>query len=230
VKPPQIADKRAFYSRPEVTARYEDQRFGGASGARVNQREIEIALTMLPTTGTVLDVACGTGRLALALTERGQTVVGVDYSPAMAAVAVGRGVRTVVSDAFVLPFAAGAFDAVVALRFAFHYAELGPLLQEMRRVARPGATLVFDTYSWSPRALVPLGAAQWGGRVHLHAREEVARISAGLGLRLERAEHCFLFSPYLYRLVPLVIERTFEALERHVPPAMLCRAFWKFVV
>jgi SAM-dependent methyltransferase len=230
MRPPDVADKRAFYSQPEVTASYERQRFGGASGARVNQREIEIALEMLPATGRVLDLACGTGRLAVALAERGQPVVGVDYSPAMAAMSAGRGVRTAVGDAFALPFAPGTFDAVVALRFAFHYAELDPLLREMRRVARDGGTLVFDTYSWSPRALVPLGAARWGGLVHLHPRREVARVGAGLGLRLERSGRCFLFSPYLYRLAPLPLERAFEALERHVPPSLLCRAFWKFVV
>jgi hypothetical protein len=58
----------------------------------------------------------------------------------------------------------------------------------------------------------------------------VARIGAALGLRLERAERCFLFSPYLYRLVPLALERAFEALERHVPSSLLCRTFWRFVV
>jgi SAM-dependent methyltransferase len=228
--PTPISDKRAFYSQPVVTESYERQRFGGASGARVNQREIEIALGMLPATGAVLDLACGTGRLAVALAERGQPVVGVDYSPTMAAMSAGRGVPTVVGDAFSLPFAAGSFDAVVSLRFAFHYAPLDPLLREMRRVARPGAALVFDTYSWSPRALVPLGASRWGGVVHLHQRHEVARVGAGLGLRLEGMERCFLFSPYLYRLAPLPLERAFESLERRVPPALLCRAFWKFVV
>jgi SAM-dependent methyltransferase len=148
----------------------------------------------------------------------------------MAAMTAGRGVPTVISDAFNLPFPDATFDAVVSLRFAFHYAELEPLLREMRRVARPGATLVFDTYSWSPRALLPLGASRWGGLVKLHPRREVARVGASLGLRLVHDERCFLFSPYLYRLVPLPLERAFEGLERHVPPAWLCRVFWKLLV
>jgi SAM-dependent methyltransferase len=225
-----VADKRSFYSQPEISASYERQRFGGASGARVNARELSLALSMLPATGATLDVACGTGRLALAIAERGQPVVGVDYSPAMASLAASRGVPTAVGDAFALPFPAGTFDAVVALRFAFHYAELDPLLREMRRVARPGATLVFDTYSWSPRAIIPLGPKQWGGLVQLHPRREVARVAASLGLRLAHDERCFLFSPYLYRLAPLPIERVFEAMERHVPPSLLCRVFWQFIV
>ncbi len=227
---PPISDKRAFYSQPKITEGYEQQRFGGASGARVNAREIELALSLLPSTGSVLDLATGTGRLALAIEGRGQPVVGLDYSPAMAMMAAGRGVRTVVGDGFSLPFAGGSFEAVVSLRFAFHYAELDPLLREMRRGARPGSALVFDTYTWSPRALVPLGAQRWGGLVHLHPRHEVARVGAALGLRLNRAEPCFLFSPYLYRLAPLPLERAFEALERRLPPSLLCRVFWKFIV
>ncbi len=224
-----ITDKRAFYSQVEITERYEEQRFGGASGARVNAREIELVLRLLPAMGSVLDLATGTGRLALAIAGRGQPVVGLDYSPTMGAMAAGRGVRTVVGDGFALPFARGSFDAVISLRFAFHYAELDPLLREMRRVARPGAALVFDTYSWSPRALVPLGARRWGGVVHLHPRHEVMRVGAALGLRLDRAEPCFLFSPYLYRLAPLRLVRIFEALERYVPSSLLCRVFWKFI-
>jgi hypothetical protein len=55
-------------------------------------------------------------------------------------------------------------------------------------------------------------------------------VGAALGLRLNRAESCFLFSPYVYRLAPLPLERAFEAIERHVPQSLLCRVFWKFVV
>ena len=43
--------------------------------------------------------------------------------------------------------------------------------------------------------------------MHLHARTEVAREAAQVGLRNIRVEPCFLFSPYLYRLAPLAVER-----------------------
>jgi len=221
-----MMDKPTFYRRPEVVEAYDRQRFSGASGERVGQREINLALDMLPSTGTVLDLACGTGRVAGALRSRGQKVVGLDSSHPMATRAAATGVPAAVGDAFATPFADGAFDAVASLRFAFHYEGLAPLLGEMRRVTRPNAVLVFDTYSWSPRAAVPLGAAAWGGRVHLHTRAEVAREAARANLRVTRIEPCFLFSPYLYRLVPLSVERAFERLERHVPGSWLCRVFW----
>jgi len=222
-----VSDKRTFYRQPGVVEAYDRQRFGGASGERVSRREIEMALDMLPMSGTVLDLACGTGRVAGALRERGQTAVGIDSSHPMAARAAATGVPSAVGDAFTTPFADGAFDAVVSLRFAFHYEGLAPLLDEMRRVTRPSGALVFDTYSWSPRAAVPLGPRAWGGRVHLHTRAEVAREAARANLRVTRIEPCFLFSPYVYRLAPLPIERALERLERHVPSAWLCRVFWR---
>lgn len=220
-------EKRSFYSRPEISEAYDRQRFGGPSGTRVNEREIALVLDMLPPSGRVLDLACGTGRVSRAVAARGQAVVGVDYSPPMAARTGAFGVPTVVADAFDAPFPAQCFERVVSLRFAFHYPDLYGLLAEMRRLTTPGGTLVFDTYNWTPRSIVALGAPAWGGRVYVHSRSEVAREAAALGLRIERIEPCFLFSPYLYRLAPLPLERFLESIEPRVPRGWLCRVFWK---
>ncbi|MBM2810014.1 MAG: class SAM-dependent methyltransferase [Chloroflexi bacterium] len=221
-------DKRTFYSQPSVSDAYDQLRFGGPSGARVNAREIELTLDLIPDDGRVLDLACGTGRVSRAIAARGQCVVGLDYSPPMAAKTASLGVPTVVGDGFRTPFGTGCFDAVVSLRFAFHYAELHPLLEEMRRLVAPGGIIVFDTYSWSPRSAIALGASRWGGRVHIHSRRSVRATAAELGLKAERSSPCFLFSPYLYRLTPLALERRLEMLERKVPISWLCRTFWQF--
>jgi SAM-dependent methyltransferase len=220
-------DKRTFYSQPEISDTYDQQRFGGASGARVNARELEIALAMLPSGGRVLDLACGTGRLSQAIAARGQSVVGIDYSPPMAVKTASLGVPTAVADAFATPFISSAFDAVVSLRFTFHWPDLRALLAEMQRVAKPGAPLVFDTYTWSPRSAIALGQRRWGARVYPRRPHEVAGVARTLDLRIDEVRPCFLFSPYLYRLAPLPLERAFESLERRVPRSWLCRVFWK---
>ena len=55
--------------------------------------------------GPVLEPACGTGRVAVPLAaSSGRVVVGLDLDPAMAAVAVARGLPVVVGDMRTLPF------------------------------------------------------------------------------------------------------------------------------
>ena len=76
--------KRQFYNQSRVAQTYDEQRFGGASGAWVNAREIELVLSLLPHSGRVLDLGCGTGRLTRALAARG-AVVGLDAAGAMLA-------------------------------------------------------------------------------------------------------------------------------------------------
>jgi SAM-dependent methyltransferase len=228
--PGAVGDKRSFYSQRDVADAYDEQRFGGASGARVSAREIGIVLGMLPPGGPVLDLACGTGRLARAIAQRGEKVIGLDFSPLMAQKTGELGIPTVIGDAFSTPFASGSFASVVSLRFAFHWADIAPLLQEMRRLAAPGGAVVFDTYTWSPRSVAPVGAKQWGGVVHPHSPREVAEVAVRAGLRVLRMEPCFLFSPYLYRLAPVPLQRAFESIERRVPQGLLCRVFWKLTL
>jgi SAM-dependent methyltransferase len=97
-----------------------------------------------------LDVACGTGFLTRRL--RG-LVVGLDQSPAMVARAQARlpGGVALVGDALALPFAAGAFERVVAGHFYGHLDEheRAAFLAEARRV---GGELVVVDSAWRPGA------------------------------------------------------------------------------
>ncbi len=100
-----------------------------------------------PPTGPVLDVGCGTGELALALAERGLSVLGVDLAAtaisrarakaANAAPEVGRLVEFRVGDALYPTLFPGPFGAVVDSGF-FHL--FGPLERE-RFVGELAATL-----------------------------------------------------------------------------------------
>lgn len=219
--------KRDFYAQPRVARAYDDLRFGGASGAWVNAREIELMFALLPPFRRALDLACGTGRVARALTARG-VVVGVDSSRAMLEQARRDAVWSLAQgDAFALPFADASFDAVVALRFAFHFADLTVFLREMARVVAPRGVLVFDTYLWSPRAWLPLDAARWGGGVFAHPPAYLQVCATRAGWRITQREFCFLFSPYLYRRLPLALVRVFARLETRVPARWRARVFWQ---
>lgn len=219
--------KPEWYNQPAVAQAYDELRFGGASGAWVSDREINLALSLVPPARRVLDLGCGTGRLTRALAQRSRAF-GMDAAGAMLAVARQENSADFVQgDAFVLPFADASFEAVTALRLVFHFARLDLLMKEMRRVLAPGGAMVFDTYLWSPRAWLPLDQRRWGTQIYVHAPGEVEGCARALGLRVLAREPSFLFSPYLYRRLPLGIVRLLARLEPHLPEGLHARLFWK---
>ena len=106
----------------------------------------------------VLDVACGTGDLALALFEiTGARVVGADFCRPMLAIAAGKmpgQVRLIEGDALRLPFRSGSFDAVT---IAFGLRNLSSVengLAELCRVLKPGGWVAVLEFSRPSNAMV----------------------------------------------------------------------------
>jgi SAM-dependent methyltransferase len=96
----------------------------------------------------VLDVGCGTGRLADALAQRGARVWGVDPSPEMLAEArasAGRRVGFKLGRAEALPFKDGWFERAV-LRLAVHLIDRRAAFPELGRVLCPGGRAVIATF------------------------------------------------------------------------------------
>ncbi|GAA1299804.1 class I SAM-dependent methyltransferase [Saccharothrix xinjiangensis] len=94
--------------------------------------------------GDALDAACGTGRYARMLADRGHRVVGVDSSPDMLARArtrVPEG-RFMLGDLGRLPVGDAAVDLVTCGLALTHVPALGPVFAEFARVLRPGGRLV----------------------------------------------------------------------------------------
>jgi 2-polyprenyl-6-hydroxyphenyl methylase/3-demethylubiquinone-9 3-methyltransferase len=88
----------------------------------------------------VLDLGCGKGRFASHLIQAGARVVGLDLSTAMLEKACG--LDRVKASARRLPFADSTFDAVVAIEVLEHVGAVDPVLDEARRVLKPGGRLV----------------------------------------------------------------------------------------
>jgi SAM-dependent methyltransferase len=92
-------------------------------------------------TREVLDVGCGTGKVARALAARGMTVLGVEIDPRMAAVASERGVNVEVA-----PFEdwddAGRRFELVTSGDAWHWIDPARGAAQIARVLRPGGTFV----------------------------------------------------------------------------------------
>ncbi len=101
-----------------------------------------------------LDVACGTGDLALTLSEAGQTsVIGSDFCRPMLQVAAQKAAQRqssipfIEADALHLPFATEMFDVVTIAFGLRNLASVEGGLQELFRVLRPGGTIAVLEFS-----------------------------------------------------------------------------------
>ncbi len=98
----------------------------------------------LPVSGRALDVAAGSGRLALWMARRGLEVTAVDVSPVGLALArrraEGLSLETVELDLEESPLPEGPFDLVTC----FHY-EQASLWPQMKARLAPGGLLVAET-------------------------------------------------------------------------------------
>jgi SAM-dependent methyltransferase len=96
--------------------------------------------------GLALDAACGTGRHTVYLASLGHTVIGVDSSREMLAVARRKvpGGTFREADLYDIPLADDAVDLVVCAIALSHVPDLTRVLTEFVRVLRPGGHLVIS--------------------------------------------------------------------------------------
>jgi demethylmenaquinone methyltransferase/2-methoxy-6-polyprenyl-1,4-benzoquinol methylase len=111
-----------------------------------------------------LDLCCGTGDIAFALARRGAETTGLDFSPQMLEVAESRrckanrksqiiNLKFLEGDAQQVPFPGNSFDIVTIGYGLRNLASWERGLDEMFRVARPGARLIVLDFGKPPNAL-----------------------------------------------------------------------------
>jgi ubiquinone/menaquinone biosynthesis C-methylase UbiE len=98
---------------------------------------------------SMLDVGCGAGHLSFVLAPYFQRVVATDLSPSMLAIVHAAAeqrqlpqIEVQPASAQALPFSDGHFDLVSTRYSAHHWHDVPAALREMRRVTRPGGTLL----------------------------------------------------------------------------------------
>lgn len=182
----------------------------------LERRQVLAALG--PSAGeTILDAACGTGCYAQLCVDAGCTVVGIDFSPSMLAVAR----RRVPLAEFLLadlnrslPLASERFDAVVCAQALKHLPQPRPVLSEFGRVLRPGGRCVVSVthpeMDWSGYAMrdQPRFILSAEADIHHHRLIDYERAFAQAGLEnLEIRPVCIdeqirhLLTDESYRLV-----------------------------
>jgi demethylmenaquinone methyltransferase/2-methoxy-6-polyprenyl-1,4-benzoquinol methylase len=114
-----------------------------------------------------LDVATGTGDLAIELASRGAAVVGADFSEGMLARARAKApeLRWERADALALPYADGSFAAATVGFGARNFGDLAQGLREMVRVVRPGGRVVVLEITTPRKPPLSLFYSVWFDRV-----------------------------------------------------------------
>jgi demethylmenaquinone methyltransferase/2-methoxy-6-polyprenyl-1,4-benzoquinol methylase len=142
--------------------------------------------------GPVLDLATGTGDLALAIRalDPSRTVIAADFSEGMLrAAAIKPTVRAarlplLGADALALPFRAASFAVVTSAFLLRNLEDLGRGLDEMRRVTRPGGRVVTLEIT---RPVVPVWSQVFALYFH--------RVVPAIGALVARDRHAYTYLP-----------------------------------
>ncbi|MHB1539586.1 MAG: ubiquinone/menaquinone biosynthesis methyltransferase [Solirubrobacteraceae bacterium] len=169
----EAGEVRAMFDR--IAGVYDLVNGAMTAGLHHRWRTLAASRTALQPGGSVLDVATGTGDLALELWKLvapGGRVLGADFSEAMLdrartkqQQAGGGNVRFEWADAMSLPYPDDAFDAATVGFGARNFSDLPRGLAEMARVVRPGGRVVVLEITTPRRPPLSVFYALWFDRV-----------------------------------------------------------------
>ncbi len=134
--------------------------FGGWHSTSLPELARDVSDIVGPTTGTILDVACGPGTYGRRMASTSRAVYGIDLCLGM----LRQGARYVERDHLpnvhfaralveALPFPAGVFDAAICAGSLNHFSDTVLALREINRSMKAGATLAVMCFAVSSRGL-----------------------------------------------------------------------------
>ena len=179
-------DQKAAYVHDmfaDIAARYDLMNRLMTFGQDTAWRQMLVHAAALPPGGRLLDIATGTGDIALEALRQvpGARAVAADFSLPMMQVGQakpqGDRLRWVGADTFTLPFPDDTFDAVTSGFLLRNVADVVAALAEQRRVVRPGGHVV--SLETSPPPDTP-----WRPLIQLHLKRViplVGRMVSGSG-------------------------------------------------
>jgi SAM-dependent methyltransferase len=162
----------------EIAPCYDTDRFGNAYGRFIDAQERRVLDRLLNgKEESVLDLACGSGRLLKYAT------IGLDASAEMIKLAKEKFPdKTLLhAEAHAIPLGDASVDTVISFHFFMHLDRpaIENILKEVHRVLRDGGRFIFDIPSAHRRNLLGYKANTWHG-AHSSSLEEMAAISRNM--------------------------------------------------
>ena len=153
---PTMPDLSSIKAKQKAT--WESGDFGQIALSIENVAEEFMARQPLRRDLQVLDVACGTGNLAVIAAKRGCTVSGIDIAANLIAQARSRTAAAGLSidfregDAEALPFANDSFDLAMSMFGVMFTPQPAVAAAELRRVTKPGGRIALA--NWTPEGFI----------------------------------------------------------------------------
>jgi len=148
---------------------------------RDTQRETDFIQSVLSKNGTTLDLCCGTGRYSIILRRKGWTMIGLDLSKNLLAIAVRRMKKERVefplvrADMRYFPFRKQVFDAVICMFTSFGYlpseSEDMRSFKEVQRTLRKGGRFLLDVANKN-HVIKVFGEREWAEFKSFYMLEE----------------------------------------------------------
>jgi len=146
---------RELFSR--IAARYDLVDTLISLGQDQRWRKEALTMTHVPPNGKLLDVATGTGEVALAARKLFPSlqITGVDLTQAMVALALKKAqhqsITWGISDGLALPFPDNTFDAAISAFMMRNVPNVLQAFKEQARVVKPGGRIVCLEITWPTR-------------------------------------------------------------------------------
>ncbi|MGC2196823.1 MAG: methyltransferase domain-containing protein [Terriglobales bacterium] len=170
----------------------------------------------------VLDLGCGSGETLIPLIRRGASLIGIDLSPDLIAIARRRlsderlSATTYVGSAYETNLSNNSVDVIFCMSL-IHHLDIATVREEMRRILRPGGVIVLQepirfskAYAFL-RSLLP-AHEDISEFEHPLTKDEFRTVQAGFlaeGLRFFRLP----FVPLLQRTLPAIGQRSASRLS-----------------
>lgn len=156
VEAKQIPNLETVKAKQKAT--WESGDFGQIALSIEHVAEEFMARLSLPRGAQVLDVACGTGNLAVIAARQGCDVQGIDIAGNLIEQARARAAKAGLkinfkeADAEALPFTDSRFDLVVSMYGVMFAPQPGVAVAEMRRVTKSGGQIALA--NWTPEGFI----------------------------------------------------------------------------